>query len=673
MDTSNELCLNRIIPYDDESLVGLCFRLSAANHCESPCWLLPECRSFYGTIFLADVDRVIPHLTILSGLEESILRAMSLDNLKIKEVKDHIVKKRHRFCPMCMSENPYQRSNWLQDWNFACEEHGIYLIDECPNCGNNITLLGLFNGYCKRCGLKIINTPGIPASSGDLEIQKLLNAKRNNQPVDTVVLEKGNPALLLPSHAFMSLVLFLSKILRLYPAPSFALPSDLLGVSPKKITGIKSVKAAVEILSMTFKLLARWPINFWQYLFEVRASGCAGNRSSKAQEGVECDFRYLFMMLRRGLKDCHFSFIWDAIIDFLNKEPGRYVVSSLEKLLQYSNNEKDFISKKEVLSTLGIKLSHLKRLETGCGVESYNRELAHNTRVVYAIDDYDKLKQALHDNKSTLTLQKASERLGIGRKIVTQLIDGGLLKTNTRIGSDPIMIRQEGICELEALFERPCCLEQDEDTDEDTSEWLTLMQAIKYSHHQVTYSDLLTLAKNNQISYKTVEKGNGLNRLLFCPREIDEIKCSKIEAEVEKQGMPLHKARAIMHISKDGLARLIRLGLLGANRIMFNGKQSYRVTRSQIEEFIENYTFIPESSNEFGVPQNTIRNWVKKGLIPSATKFGKEGGEQYVFEKQDLVRILEFRNSEGPRFLRVSPDLGTTRLKKGQVALRSAV
>ena len=68
------------------------------------------------------------------------------------------------------------------------------------------------------------------------------------------------------------------------------------------------------------------------------------------------------------------------------------------------------------------------------------------------------------------------------------------------------------------------------------------------------------------------------------------------------------------------------------------------------------------------MPKNTIRGWVKDGLIPSATRFGKHGGEQYVFEKKDLVRILEFRNIAGACSLQLSSDLGTVRLRKGQVA-----
>jgi hypothetical protein len=156
--------------------------------------------------------------------------------------------------------------------------------------------------------------------------------------------------------------------------------------------------------------------------------------------------------------------------------------------------------------------------------------------------------------------------------------------------------------------------------------------------------------------------------LLFCPKEIDATIRRKSEIEIEKQGMPIYKVEAILHITINGIKQLIKLGLLAANSVIFKGKQSYGITKDQIAEFRNKYTFIPEASEKFRVPKNTIRGWVKNGLIPSATRFGKHGGEQYVFEKKDLVRILEFRNIVGTRSLQVSPDLGTIKLRKGQVA-----
>ena len=575
MDSLCRPCLNQVMPYDDESLLGLCYRLSIDNHDESPSWLLPDGISFYNKGFLA-LDKFIPHLSILSGLEESVLHAMSVGNLKIKDVKNHVNKGRQRFCPPCMREKPYHRLNWLLDWNFACEEHGVYLADECLNCGANITLSALLNGYCS-CGFKFINTTGFPASSSDLEIQKLLNAKQNNRPVDAEVLEKTNPALLLPSDLFMNLVLLLSKILRRHPTPSFALPSDILAIHRRNHIYIPSVKMAVELLSLVINLLACWPLNFWQYLTEIRASSCTIYRSYKPD--VEYDFCYLFRWLKREITDSKYSFVWDAIIDFLNKEPGKYIF--IDELLQYSNYKKCYVTKKEVLKTLHISHAKLEKLEIVCGVKGRSRKMAQRTRVVYTIDDYHKLMQALKDSQSNLTLRGASERLGIDRKITAKLIDSGLLKTAKKIRRNYVAICQDSVRKLEALIERPC----PSTPGEDGSEWMTLQQAIKYLKYQVTYSDYLALALNDQISYKVSENGKCLNRLLFCPKEIDETIRRKSEIEIEKQGMPIYKVATILHITINGIKQLIKLGLLAANSVIFKGKQSYGITKDQIAEF----------------------------------------------------------------------------------------
>lgn len=59
---------------------------------------------------------------------------------------------RARYCPACMGDTePTWSSTWTEAGRWWCSEHGIWLVDECSQCGRSLTWRGIGWARC-RCG-----------------------------------------------------------------------------------------------------------------------------------------------------------------------------------------------------------------------------------------------------------------------------------------------------------------------------------------------------------------------------------------------------------------------------------------------------------------------------------------------------------------------------------------
>lgn len=71
----------------------------------------------------------------------------------------------YRFCPKCLKEDkiPYFKKEHRVVFSTFCEKHKCYLLDKCPKCKTQISLLKMFNDelayeFCCNCGFKLSNS-----------------------------------------------------------------------------------------------------------------------------------------------------------------------------------------------------------------------------------------------------------------------------------------------------------------------------------------------------------------------------------------------------------------------------------------------------------------------------------------------------------------------------------
>lgn len=70
------------------------------------------------------------------------------------------------YCPCCLAETPYLRSEWRFAWHFGCVKHQVILESKCPFCGelyqpHLLSAEKRYLNYCHQCNekLQVVTTP----------------------------------------------------------------------------------------------------------------------------------------------------------------------------------------------------------------------------------------------------------------------------------------------------------------------------------------------------------------------------------------------------------------------------------------------------------------------------------------------------------------------------------
>jgi len=160
-----------MIPDTDESLLGYIKRRSDAEG-------FPEARGFltslgqtYGRAIFEEPERLALDLDLDLATMEQILPAKQ----PMDAALDWSFHRMHRdpVCPACIAACQPRRKEWRHALVTACAEHVCQLIDQCPGCGDNLTLLS--DGYAGcLCGASYGDANAVPAGAFETEFAKLI-------------------------------------------------------------------------------------------------------------------------------------------------------------------------------------------------------------------------------------------------------------------------------------------------------------------------------------------------------------------------------------------------------------------------------------------------------------------------------------------------------------------
>ncbi|UWR33531.1 TniQ family protein [Sulfitobacter sp. W027] len=160
-----------MIPGMNESLLGYIKRRSDAEG-------FPEARGFlttlgqtYGRATVEEPERLALELDLDLATIEQILPGKQPSDAAL----DWSFHRMHRdpVCPACIAARQPRRKEWRHALVTACAEHECQLIDQCPGCGDDLTLLG--DGYAGcLCGSSYVDANAVPASVFEAEFAKLI-------------------------------------------------------------------------------------------------------------------------------------------------------------------------------------------------------------------------------------------------------------------------------------------------------------------------------------------------------------------------------------------------------------------------------------------------------------------------------------------------------------------
>lgn len=146
--------ISRCTPYEYESLPNYISRLAKSNFCTIR-WM---CDFFEIKISKIEkilncnsdnLQKIVGRLASKTGLEKSEIIKMTLELYKPYASLSHTF-----YCPQCLGENHYHRIYWCLEKIKVCHIHNTYLLDQCTNCGQPVSIEDIIYGKCS-CGQKL--------------------------------------------------------------------------------------------------------------------------------------------------------------------------------------------------------------------------------------------------------------------------------------------------------------------------------------------------------------------------------------------------------------------------------------------------------------------------------------------------------------------------------------
>mgnify|MGYP003113958094 FL=1 len=158
-------------PCKDESLLGYIKRRSDAEGFPEAGGFLTMLGQTYGRTTVEEPQRLAADLDLDLATLEQILPGTRPEDAAL----DWAFHRMHRdpVCPKCIAGRQPRRKEWRHALVTTCAEHACQLIDECPGCGDALTLLG--DGYAGcLCGASYGEANAVPGSAFEIEIARMI-------------------------------------------------------------------------------------------------------------------------------------------------------------------------------------------------------------------------------------------------------------------------------------------------------------------------------------------------------------------------------------------------------------------------------------------------------------------------------------------------------------------
>lgn len=172
------------VPKKNELLSSWIVRLSVSNSFTPYAFTSTHLRDFYYLLRqdmdFTDKTDFFNLLSYKTGLPVSHVENLSLLSYEgIIFTSDEKTSKRHlilyltnrggynktygyRYCPFCLRENEYLKKEWRLTFSTVCPEHGVFLLDRCPNCNKPLSpfiwrSMNTTHFHCPHCKYEYLN------------------------------------------------------------------------------------------------------------------------------------------------------------------------------------------------------------------------------------------------------------------------------------------------------------------------------------------------------------------------------------------------------------------------------------------------------------------------------------------------------------------------------------
>ncbi|BBO99313.1 TniQ family protein [Sulfuriferula nivalis] len=578
-------------PENNEGPRGYLLRLAEANYLQ-----MIDLEKL-GVLFTLDSlqsNGLMPNSALDPVLYDYLTRLTDLWNQKPRIWNSQAA----RFCPHCLKNEPVWQVGWELYFYDACPEHGVWLIDRCSSCGQNIKWGRGALLRC-QCGADLRQEVPVASSSSGTALVKVLQNILHDRPDEGALI----PLQKLDITQMQQLTRYIGAGLR---------PG--MGMRALKIRHAGTMAISWTITSHAAEVFANWPAAFHELLnqFERQES----SRSLKFVIGQA--YRYLYTVLSAP----QFDPVRFAFEEWLLSSWKGGVARRNRRLVETIMHRAEWIPAKLACSELGISMKRIQFLVQSGMLEGQTTVYQSGRRFLTV--KKTGLDQVASFLKTGINLKTAAKLLGFSKKRIRGILL--LLFPNaSRSGgvSTPWFVPLADIDAVLSIRENlPVVALPDEGC-------VSINHLLRYFIW--TESEMVALIKETQqgnIKAVGVQADLvGVNGVLYREAEI------RVWRDRHKQGqgswLTLAQVAEILMIHKEAASDFIHLGFLQSvmlPRILPGG--GHRISRVDLEHFQKEYVTSTEIARRVEQPARKIRVALAgNGIAPisgSKVDFGRQ-------------------------------------------------
>ena len=610
--------LIRPCPFRTEGPKGYSLRLAEAN------WIPLRQLDDLGITFEPDIliaHGLLPDFALDPDLHCKISKIQSLLTLYPRVWNHHAC----RFCPLCLNEDAFWRTGWELLFNDACVIHGVWLIDQCSSCRQNVNWNrpSLVRCQCSS-DLRAENANACPENVRKLSsfLEGKLHSSHDHH--DSVLFEKTN------LEQTQRLIRYLGTYM-----------DGNAERNPLKVQRAWSMENSWAITSLAAEIIFNWPNAFQESLQKIQNT--SEDTDSRRLEGV---FGRAYHYLYKGLSDAAFHAVRQAFEEWISSSWRGGLAKRNRRLTLMLLDKAIWLPANLARDTLGISDQRLAMLIRENIIEGETHiSRAGRKFVMVRRDQLEHARNAVH---GSIDMKTAGNLLGLTKKRMRQILRH-LFPTALKVGgaaSAPWCVERSAV---ESLLATSNELPKVSIADEGCVSIGHILRYWAWTAEEIV--SLIKAACANEVKIVNIIDGAaGLSAWVFQETMLKEWKVKSTMGF--GAWLTVSQMAKILTIKQQVAYDLVNGHFLNGEKLHKLPKGGIRVSRTEVEKFKLKYIFGTEIAQKLDVSPRKARSVLAGFFINPISGPGIDSARQLLYFRNNEVEyaIQDYVSEVGKEF-----------------------
>jgi hypothetical protein len=373
-----------------------------------------------------------------------------------------------------------------------------------------------------------------------------------------------------------------------------------------------------------------WPNNYFSFLDWRRAQVS----ETQFAEGMCRDFAGYKSALYTQLASNRFNYMRSAFEEYLSSRWDGGYTAHLRRLNDTVRRSGKYVSRREAKKLLKIGVLGVDSLIAAGKLKAVVRCRKVGRLILIEREPLLAFKSEL---EQSLYLKQVEKFLGVSRRRVLELVDGGLL-TPLRgpdvDGCSDWKFSKKDIDSLLARIEEKVTIVK----TEPCTTVSFLMAFRKLTRVNIGVAQFLQAILGDEVIPCEKTAKSGLAAFLFSKADVSDYVCGQRRKQMgETYSVP--EAAKLLGVTQDVVYFLARKGVLSSRSGVNEHYSDLLISKDDLEEFSSAYIFPAKLAKQLSTGSSHLTQlWAAQGIHPVSGP-GVDGGRQYVFKKSDFEMI----------------------------------